>query len=88
MSRADPDPGRRAAAGRPLGECPGRGLYAWGGADRCAGRGPVPLQNSVQGLGVVSRKAPEARPLILGMRVRRGRSPRISAKPCRLNPLQ
>ena len=29
MSRADPDPGRRAAAGRPLGECPGRGLYAW-----------------------------------------------------------
>jgi hypothetical protein len=26
------------------------GPNAWAGADRCAGRGPVPLQNSVQGV--------------------------------------
>ena len=72
----------------PWENAPGRGPVRVGGADRCAGRGPVPLQNSAQGLGVVSRKAPEARRLISGIRVRQGRSPRISAKPCRLYPLR
>ena len=62
--------------------------YAWAVLTAALDAGPVPLQNSVQGLGVVSRKAPEARRLISGIRVRQGRSPRISAKPCRLNPLR
>src|SRR5205823_1105878 len=34
--------------------------YAWAVLTAVLEAGPVPLQNSVQGLGVVSRKAPEA----------------------------
>jgi hypothetical protein len=62
--------------------------YAWAVLTAALDAGPVPLQNSVQGLGVVSRRAPEARRLISGIQVGRGRSLRISAKPCRLNPLR
>ena len=55
--RADPDPGRRAAAGRPVGGRPGRQPVRVGGADRGAGCGPARRPRPAQRRPAARRRA-------------------------------